>query len=100
MKRILLFLFALISYPMIAQDLPNGLTEQELRMLPTYRFPGKTTRPLQVLRVVPLGLWQNGRGFRTCDFVEEFLRKYFERNSTLGKIGNEGDYYLHRLKCR
>jgi agmatine/peptidylarginine deiminase len=46
MKRIFLFLFALISYPMIAQDLPNGLTDEELRMLPTYRFPGQNNKAI------------------------------------------------------
>jgi agmatine deiminase len=46
MKRYLLFLLGLFSLPIIAQDLPNGLTPEEIRMLPTYKFPGQGTKAI------------------------------------------------------
>lgn len=40
MRRYLLLILTLISIKTQAQDLPVGFTDEELRMLPTYRFPG------------------------------------------------------------
>lgn len=44
MRKYLLLFLGLFGFPLFAQDLPAGFTDEELRMLPSYKLPGQNNK--------------------------------------------------------